>query len=242
MQVQISTIASNSDFKVNLESCEAFISQRKTAEITGVPAATIRDWLKADREKSDDQECPRTYNVNENNQLDAKSLQKLVLSAHLKGYEKCADLMEKLMEAGATAFICHMAGVTLQPKVDPTLPQTRIEAVRAYLVTLEQLEVAEQLAAQQAIVVSQQSGLLVQQKEVIDYKKIITGEGEEYFPISLILNHNEDRTFSGRRLAIFSAKAEIDPIPMFASKGQIPVKAYHWSVWEAAYPNVVLPE
>jgi len=109
-QIQISTIASNSDFKVNMETGEAFISQRKTAEITGVPAATIRDWLKADREKSDDQECPRTYMVNENNQLDAKSLQKLVLSAHVKGYEKCADLMEKLMEAGATAFICHMAG------------------------------------------------------------------------------------------------------------------------------------
>ena len=232
-QIQISTIASNSDFKVNLESGEAFISQRKTAEITGVPKSTVNDWIL---------KSPDTYKVNENNQLDAKSLQKLVLAGHQKGYEKCTDLMEKLMEAGATTFICHMAGVTLQPKVDPTLPQSRIEAVRAYLETLEKLELVEQLAAEQAATVSQQSGLLVQQKEVIDYKKIITGEGEEYFPISHILNHNEDRTFSGRRLAIFSAKAEIDPIPMFASKGQIPVKAYHWSVWEAAYPNVILPE
>ena len=65
---------------------------------------------------------------------------------------------------------------------------------------------------------------------------------EEYFPISLVSNHNEGRTFSGRRLAIYSAKAEIDPIPMFASKGQIPIKAYHWSVWEAAYPEIILPE
>lgn len=97
MNTQISTIASNADFKVNMQTGEAFISQRKTAEITGIPRTTIRDWLKADLEKAESQNIPPTYNVNENNQLDAKSLQKLVLSAHLKGYEKCTDLMEKLM-------------------------------------------------------------------------------------------------------------------------------------------------
>ena len=93
MQIQISTIASNSDFKVNLESCEAFISQRKTAEITGVPRGTLQGWLEVDRREAIAKNVPATYKVNENNQLDAKSLQKLVLSAHLKGYEKCADLM-----------------------------------------------------------------------------------------------------------------------------------------------------
>lgn len=130
----------------------------------------------------------------------------------------------------------------LEQQQQAALPQTHIEAVEAYLITLKTVEAQSKQLGIQAVVISQQSGLLVQQKEVIDYKKIITGEGEEYFPISLILEHNEDRTFSGRRLTIFSAKAEIDPIPMFASKGQIPVKAYHWSVWEAAYPNVILPE
>ena len=151
MQVQFSTIASNSDFEVNLESGEAFISQRKTAEITGIPRGTLQGWLEVDRREAIAKNIPTTYKINKNNQFDAKSLQKLVLSGRDKGYEKCTDLMEKLMEAGATAFICHMAGVTLQPKVDPTLPQSRIEAVRAYLATLEKLELVEQLAAEQVI-------------------------------------------------------------------------------------------
>lgn len=76
MQTQISTLASNTDFKVNLKTGEAYISQRKTAEITGIPKSTINDWILKE---------PVTYNLNENNQLDAKSLQKLVLSSHLKG-------------------------------------------------------------------------------------------------------------------------------------------------------------
>lgn len=82
-QVQISTIASNSDFKVNMETGEAYISQRKTAEITGIPRSTLQDWIRAN---------PAGYSTNESNQLDAKSLQKLVLSGRDKGYEKCADL------------------------------------------------------------------------------------------------------------------------------------------------------
>ena len=86
MTTQISTIASNADFKINLQTGEAFISQRKTAEITGIPRTTIRDWLETDRKEANARSVPPTYNVNEDNQLDAKSLQKLVLSAHLKGF------------------------------------------------------------------------------------------------------------------------------------------------------------
>ena len=85
MTTQISTIASNSDFKVNLQTGEAYISQTKTAEITGIPRSTLQDWIKADRTKSESENCPAGYTVNENNQLDAKSLQKLVLSGRDKG-------------------------------------------------------------------------------------------------------------------------------------------------------------
>lgn len=178
MSTQISTIASNSDFKVNLQTGEAFISQVKTAEITGIPRSTLQDWIRAN---------PAGYSTNEINQLDAKSLQKLVLSGRDKGYEKCTELLEKLMEAGATAFICHMAGVTLQPKVDPSLPQTHIEAVRAYLVTLETVEAQ-----------SKQLGI---QAEVIQHKQSITLN-----PRTLILIENRDLTRKCCKKSQFSAQ------------------------------------
>ena len=228
MQTQISVIAANGDFKVNMQTGEAFISQRKTAEITGVPRTTIRDWLKADREKVKNENCPPTYNVNEDNQLDAKSLQKLVLSAHLKGYEKCTVLLDQMLEAGATAFICHMAGVILQPKVDPTLPQTHIEAVRAYLVTLETVEAQ-----------AKQMGI---QAEVIQYKKAITNEGDTYFTIARVKELNQGMKFSGSKLSRESDDQELPPIKQNSMYGVNTPFSYHKEVWEAVYPNIVLPE
>ena len=227
MTTQISTIASNSDFKVNMQTGEAFISQRKTAEITGVPAATLRDWLKADLELAISQDIPRTYNVNENNQLDAKSLQKLVLSAHHKGYEKCADLMEKLMEAGATAFICHMAGVHLQPKVDPTLPQSHIEAVRAYLITLETVE-------------AQEKRLGIQQK-VIDHKNIKTDCSDTHFTIKRIRALNQGMKIDPKILLRVCETLDNGVETVYAHYDQS-INQYSRDVWEEAYPDAILPD
>lgn len=226
-QVQISTIASNSDFKVNMQTGEAFISQRKTAELTGVPRTTIRDWLKADQEKSDNQKCPPTYTVNENNQLDAKSLQKLVLSAHLKGYEKCADLVEKLMEAGATAFICHMAGVHLQPKADPTLPQSHIEAVRAYLITLETVE-------------AQEKRLGIQQK-VIDHKNIKTDCSDTHFTIKRVRALNQGMKIDPKILLRVCETLGNGVETVYDHYDQT-INQYSREVWEEAYPDAILPE
>ena len=113
-------------------------------------------------------------------------------------------------------------------------PLTQLEAFKE-LVRLEE----ERIALLETV--TQQSGLLVQQKEVIDHKKIVTGEGEDYFPVSVI-SDNTGISYSGRRLNKMSDELGIASIPMFASKGQNQVKAYHWSVWEAAYPDVILPE
>ena len=87
------------DFTVN-NNGEAFISQRKLSDLTGVPQKTISNWIRKDGSP---------YIVNENNQLDAKSLGKLVKVAHSKGYPQCSDLLDKLLEAGATAFIYYNA-------------------------------------------------------------------------------------------------------------------------------------
>ena len=223
-QIQIS--AKGSDITVNTKTGEAYISQRKLAAELGIHHSSLQTHL-----------ATRHPNLLFSEGIPSNILQETAI--HFAYKSKAANttaesFAAKLMEAGAKAYLYHEAGIAMNA-VQQQRPLTQLEAFKE-LVRLEE----ERIALLETV--SQQSGLLVQQKEVIDYKKIITGEGEEYFPISLILNHNEDRTFSGRRLAIFSAKAEIDPIPMFASKGQIPVKAYHWSVWEAAYPNVILPE
>lgn len=217
-QVQISTIASNSDFKVNMETGEAFISQVKTAEITGIPRSTLQDWIRAN---------PAGYSTNESNQLDAKSLQKLVLSGRDKGYEKCADLMEKLMEAGATAFICHMAGVHLQPKVDPTLPQSHIEAVRAYLITLETVE-------------AQEKRLGIQQK-VIDHKNIKTDCSDTHFTIKRVRALNQGMKIDPKILLKASQHLEAEVESVYGHYDQA-INQYSRDVWEEAYPDAILPE
>ena len=227
MQTQISTIASNSDFKVNLQTGEAYISQRKTSEITGIPRGTIQGWLEIDKREATAKNVPATYNVNENNQLDAKSLQKLVLSAHLKGYEKCADLVEKLMEAGATAFICHMAGVTLQPAVNTALPQTHIEAVEAYLVTLKTVE-------------AQEKQLGIQQK-VIDHKNIKTDCSDTHFTIKRIRALNQGMKIDPKILLKVSEQLESEVESVYGHYDQS-INQYSREVWEEAYPDAILPE
>ena len=226
-QVQISTIASNSDFKVNMQTGEAFISQRKTAEITGIPRGTLQGWLEVDKREAIAKNMPATYTVNENNQLDAKSLQKLVLSGIDKGYEKCTDLVEKLMEAGATAFICHMAGVTLQPVVTAALPQTHIEAVRAYLTTLETVE-------------AQEKRLGIQQ-QVIDHKNIKTDCSDTHFTIKRVRALNQGMKISPKVLLKVAQQLEAEIESVYGHYEQ-DINQYSREVWEEAYPDAILPE
>lgn len=223
----ISPITANADFKVNTVTGEAFISQRKAAELTGIPRQTLQDWLKADREKALNENIQPLYKVNENNQLDAKSLQKLVLSGIGKGYEKCTELLEKLMEAGATAFIYHQAGIKLQPVIDPTLPQTHIDAVRAYLRTLE--------------VVEAQSKQLGIQAEVIQHKQVITNDSEDWFPILEIKTLNPNMTFNGSRLTRESIEQGLEPQTLYSTYGVNSPNTYHRTVWNIVYPDAVLP-
>ena len=81
----------------------AFISQSAVSRCTGIPQQTISDWVRKNSVG---------YNLNENNQLDAKSLQKLVIVGSSK-YPSCLAFMGKLLEAGAKAYIYHEAGYSL---------------------------------------------------------------------------------------------------------------------------------
>ena len=87
------------DFTITAEG-EAFIGVKKVSELTGVSRGTLLGWIQRD--------AP-TYITNENNQLDAKSLSKVVLRARDNNYPLSADLLDKILEAGATAFIYHTA-------------------------------------------------------------------------------------------------------------------------------------
>ena len=92
------------DFSVDKVSGEAYISQRATAKHIGVSGSMLRRWIDKNR---------RTLNLNEDNQLSCKSLQKAVLMAQAKGSESAFALADKLMEAGAKAFIYYQAGHSL---------------------------------------------------------------------------------------------------------------------------------
>ena len=225
MSVKVQTAPSTSEVTINTITGTASITRAGLSRRLNVPTQTLKDYLN------------RRGKTQVNQPLDEDSVVDAVAYFAYNAQnptQEAKDLLAAISKAGAKAYLYHEAGIAMNA-IHQQRPLTQLEAFKE-LVRLEE----ERIALLETV--SQQSGLLVQQREVIDYKKIITGEGEEYFPISLITEHNPDRTFSGRRLTLFSAKAEIDPIPMFASKGQIPVKAYHWSVWEAAYPNVILPE
>lgn len=121
----------------------------------------------------------------------------------------------------------------LEQQAQKQLPQSHIEAVRAYLVTLEKVEEQQSQIKQQIETISSQAG-------VIDYKKIITADSEDYYPISYVKDKYPSAKLSGRKLGIASGEMDLPPIAMFASKGCIPINTYHSSVWFKVYPNYLL--
>ena len=92
------------DFTVT-ESGDAYISQTAISRITGIPLSTLNRWILEDNGK--------LYTTNKINQLDAKSLQKLVIMGSSK-YTSCFEFMGTLLEAGAKAYIYHEAGYKLK--------------------------------------------------------------------------------------------------------------------------------
>ena len=93
-------VTNKTDFTI-LENGDAFISQRKLSEITGIPQSTISDWIR---------KSPVSYIINEKNQLHAKSLQKFVLSGRDKNYQLCVELLDLLLDLSAKVYIYEQAG------------------------------------------------------------------------------------------------------------------------------------
>lgn len=108
------------------------------------------------------------------------------------------------------------------------LPQTHIEAVRAYLATLETVEAQ-----------SKQLGI---QAEVITHKRNVTNDGENYFTVAAVKPLNQGITLSGSKLSRESDDQELPPIKQHSMYGVNTPYAYHKDVWEAVYPEIILPE
>jgi len=110
------------DFTV-LDSGEAYISQRKAAELLGVNPKTLMSHI-----------LRRHPNTNTSKGLDAKTLQSAGTYFAYKSRTKSVvaeALCDKLMEAGAKAYIYHEAGYAFS--ATPKQPQTRVELARALL-------------------------------------------------------------------------------------------------------------
>ena len=90
------------------------------------------------------------------------------------------------------------------------------------------------------VTVQGQTVTIHQQAEVIDHKRIVTDESEEYLSVARVRNMNPNQRYSGALLGRISEKLDIPVIPQHAAKGQIPINTYHKSVWELAYPEASL--
>lgn len=109
------------------------------------------------------------------------------------------------------------------------LPQTHIEAVRAYLVTLETVE-----AQQKELGMQQQ--VITKQDETIEEKKIITDDSDIYFSTQRLSSIFYPIKFDGRVLSRKSEEMQIDWQEQHTPfKSQQPIRVYHYAVVEAAY-------
>lgn len=94
------------DFTV-LENGQAFISQRKAAELCGVGQSTIRDFF-------------HSNNIDVNQGVSAENLEKPITHYARKGRAEAVQTLILFAKAGAKAYIYHQAGYTLRAQ---TLPE-----------------------------------------------------------------------------------------------------------------------
>jgi hypothetical protein len=117
------------DFKVNLQTGEAFASLRVAGELCGVDKSTIHRYF-------------ATHNMSTKQGVTPEMLQKCNAHYAAKGKPEAIATLAKLAEAGAKAFIYHKAGVPLQPQQQ--LPTTS-DAVALAQIELEKLKIESQV-------------------------------------------------------------------------------------------------
>ena len=105
----------NTDFTITA-SGDAFISMAKTAQLCGITKLKIqRDTASDDTSRG----------------LSPKILSKVIRINAIKGVPQSIDLLDKIMEAGAKAFIYYHADIPLspKPKIEPLLLEAKEEII-----------------------------------------------------------------------------------------------------------------
>lgn len=214
MNNQISTIASNADFKVNMQTGEAYISQRKLAELLNVSKSAISGYIS------------RAVKDDTSQGLTAEIMQSCVQYYALdcaNPTEEAKELLRKIATAGAKAYLYHKAGysVSASPVKPMALPVDYVSALRALADETEQKIM-----------------LLEENTE----KRIATDEGDEYFSVKRIKDFNQGAIIGGVKLAKSAAKLGIPAKPMFDHYDFVNPVTWHVSVWLDAYPQLNYPE
>jgi hypothetical protein len=95
---------------VVLSNGKAFISQVKVSELLGIPRSTLQQWMKKNRQD---------ITVNENNQLDAKSVVFIAKLGRLK-YNQSEIFLDKVSEGGANLVLQSVLGYVKPVDLVPT--------------------------------------------------------------------------------------------------------------------------
>lgn len=194
------------DFIVDSVSGEAFISQRKCTDVTGVPNTTIQSYIKN-----------RAARYDTSRGIEADLFGKVVQYYAFKGNAQCQELMSKIMESGAKAYIYHQAGFTL--KATPTTPLTALELARHQVVLLEQLEESQRI--------------IKQEKEKVESLTITLDEAHEWSSVKRQEKAHVMK-FSWRELTNWGNLNGYERKEVF-DQNYGTVKSYHKDVWHAVY-------
>lgn len=195
------------DFKVNSVTGEAFVSIRKTAELIDMPESTLRDHLKSAHPEYDRSQG-----------LTPEMMQKVVKHRALAGSQKASILLDKLMEAGAKAFIYQGAGVTVTTVVQSP-PLTALEAYKR-LVEMEEnrLAMVEHIA---------------KQDNLIKESAVLTESSDIYLTIKQIRAYVSKP--SGKALSRVSEAMGYEVKKVFSQYDGLNSNSYHVAVINAVY-------
>ena len=214
MTTQISTTQPTKEVTVNASTGEAYISQRKAAELLGIGQSTLSEFLTRSCVSNTKQgvsseafELAITYYA-----LDSKATT-----------QEAKELLRMVSKAGTKAYLYHEAGysVSASPVKPMALPIDYVNALRALADETEQKIM-----------------LLEENTE----KRIITDEGDEYFSVKRIKDLNQGAIIGGVKLAKSAAKLGIPAKPMFDHYDFANPVTWHVSVWLDAYPQLNYPE
>jgi len=207
-----------SDFKVNTVTGEAFVSQRKAAELLGVSHTAIQNHLAT---------CHPNYLNQEG--LSPEIFQQVATyyAFQSKAINPTAQsTASKLMEAGAKAFIYREAGYNVGV-TQVAMPTDLVSALRLYADTLE-------LNAKMDATVRQQMGIIEDQSVLMDTSK-------QWFTISRVKPLNPTMTFSGTKLTQESIEHGVPYKSLYAPYNMNTPNTYREDIWKLVYPEVILP-